>query len=100
MHGLRSKIPSEKSCLYIYDIKFLALLGAQYIYDISRLRVNCVKQNKLHQNVFFAGCVCDVQIICDWFGGIQWFLAPHLSTEADNPKSLGLNAWTGPQIGP
>jgi hypothetical protein len=26
--------------IYIYDVKFLALLGAPYIYDISRLRVN------------------------------------------------------------
>jgi hypothetical protein len=25
--------------MYIYDVKFLALLGAPYIYDISRLRV-------------------------------------------------------------
>jgi hypothetical protein len=25
--------------IYIYDVKFLALLGAPYIYDISRLRV-------------------------------------------------------------
>jgi hypothetical protein len=25
---------------YIYDVKFLVLLGAPYIYDISRLRVN------------------------------------------------------------
>jgi hypothetical protein len=39
MHSSRSKIPSKKSRPYIY-IKFLALLGAPYIYDISRLRVN------------------------------------------------------------
>jgi hypothetical protein len=41
MHGSRNKIPSKKSCpyVYIYDVKFLALLGAPYIYDISRLRV-------------------------------------------------------------
>jgi hypothetical protein len=39
MHGSRSKIPSKKSRPYIY-VKFLALLGAPYIYDISRLRVN------------------------------------------------------------
>jgi hypothetical protein len=38
MHGSRSKIPSKKSRPYIY-VKFLALLGAPYIYDISRLRV-------------------------------------------------------------
>jgi hypothetical protein len=42
MHGSRNKIPSKKSRLYIYD-KFLALLGAPYIYDISRLRVNTAK---------------------------------------------------------
>jgi hypothetical protein len=40
MHGSRSKIPSKKSRPYTYDVKFLALLGAPYIYDISRLRVN------------------------------------------------------------
>jgi hypothetical protein len=46
MHGSRSKIPSKKSRPYIYDVKFLALLGAPYIYDISRLRVN--KSNVSH----------------------------------------------------
>jgi hypothetical protein len=44
MHGSRSKIPSKKSRLYIYiyiyDVKFLALLEVPYIYDIGRLRVN------------------------------------------------------------
>jgi hypothetical protein len=40
MHGSRSKIPSKKYRPYIYDVKFLALLGTPYIYDISRLRVN------------------------------------------------------------
>jgi hypothetical protein len=39
MHGSRSKILSKKSRLYIYDVKFLALLSAPYICDISRLRV-------------------------------------------------------------
>jgi hypothetical protein len=38
MHGSKRKIPSKKSRPYIY-VKFLALLGAPYIYDISRLRV-------------------------------------------------------------
>jgi hypothetical protein len=38
MYGSRSKIPSKKSHPYIYDVKFLALLGAPY--DISRLRVS------------------------------------------------------------
>jgi hypothetical protein len=41
---LRSKIPSKKSRPYVYDVKFPALLGAPYIYNISRLRVK-VKQN-------------------------------------------------------
>jgi hypothetical protein len=35
MHGSRSEIPSKN----VYDVKFLALLGAPYIYDISRLGV-------------------------------------------------------------
>jgi hypothetical protein len=41
MHGSRRKIHSKKShpYIYIYNVKFLALLGAPYIYD-SRLRVN------------------------------------------------------------
>jgi hypothetical protein len=38
MDDSSSKIPSKKNRLYIY-VKFLALLGAPYIYDISRLRV-------------------------------------------------------------
>jgi hypothetical protein len=42
MHGSRCKIPSKKSRPYTY-IKFLALLGAPYIYDISRLRVKVRK---------------------------------------------------------
>jgi hypothetical protein len=37
-HGSRSKIPSKKSRPYIY-VKFLTLLGAPYVYDISRLTV-------------------------------------------------------------
>jgi hypothetical protein len=39
IYGTRSKIPSKKSRSYIHDVKFLALLEAPYIYDISRLRV-------------------------------------------------------------
>jgi hypothetical protein len=41
MQGSSSKILSKKSRPCIYDVKFLALLGASYIYthDISRLRV-------------------------------------------------------------
>jgi hypothetical protein len=41
MHGSRNKISSKKSRPYmsIYDVKFLALLGAPYTYDISRLMV-------------------------------------------------------------
>jgi hypothetical protein len=47
MHGSRSKIPSKKSLPYIYDVKFLALLGAPYIYiyNISRLRVKEMPQD-------------------------------------------------------
>jgi hypothetical protein len=41
MHGSRSKIPS--TC--VYEVKFLALLGTPYIYDISRLRVNDIRLN-------------------------------------------------------
>jgi hypothetical protein len=38
MHGSKSKISNKKSCPYIY-VKFLALLGAPDMYNISRLRV-------------------------------------------------------------
>jgi hypothetical protein len=48
MHSSRSKIPSKKSCPRIYDVKFLALLGAPYIYDIIRLRVNLFCVFALH----------------------------------------------------
>jgi hypothetical protein len=41
MRVSRSKIPSKNSGPYIYDVEFLALLGAPYIYYISRLRVKC-----------------------------------------------------------
>jgi hypothetical protein len=44
MHGSRSKVPSKKSGPYLYDVKFLALLGAPYIYDISRLRVKYLRK--------------------------------------------------------
>jgi hypothetical protein len=44
VHGSGSKIPNKKSRPHIHDVKFLALLGAPYIYihDISRLRVKHV----------------------------------------------------------
>jgi hypothetical protein len=61
MHGSRSKISSKKSrpyiyiydvkflavlgAPYIYDVKFLAVLGVPYIYDISRLRVNIASKH-------------------------------------------------------
>jgi hypothetical protein len=36
----KSPVKISSIYIYIYDIKFLTLLGAPYIYDISRLRVN------------------------------------------------------------
>jgi hypothetical protein len=44
MHGSRSKIPGKKSRPYIY-VKFLAVVGAPYIHDISRLRVKRKEAN-------------------------------------------------------
>jgi hypothetical protein len=35
-----------KNLVLIYDVKFLVLLGAPYIYDISRLRVNLIQSDK------------------------------------------------------
>jgi hypothetical protein len=40
--------------IYIYDVKFLALLGAAFIYDISRLRVNLLA---LELNPAAQGCL-------------------------------------------
>jgi hypothetical protein len=47
IHGSRIKIPSKKPRPYVYiyiyiHVIFLALLGAPYIYDISRLRVKVI----------------------------------------------------------
>jgi hypothetical protein len=46
MHGSRRKIPSKKSRPYIYNVKFLALIGAPSISDISRLRVKLLFANE------------------------------------------------------
>jgi hypothetical protein len=48
MLGSRSKIPSNKSRPCIYDVKFLALLGAPCIYDISKLRVKGESGSMVH----------------------------------------------------
>jgi hypothetical protein len=42
--------PPVKNLVYIYthDVKFRALLGAPYIYDISRLRVKLRKYRQRH----------------------------------------------------
>jgi hypothetical protein len=63
MYGSRSEIASKISHPCIYDVSFLALLGAPYIYDISRLRVNIspkhVRQRKINQynqyTVYYVG---------------------------------------------
>jgi hypothetical protein len=80
MHGSRSKIPSKKSRPYIYththDVKYLVLLGAPYIYDISRLRVNskctcgCLIVDMYRMVLYFVSicfirlCVCVCVYIC------------------------------------
>jgi hypothetical protein len=58
MHGSRSKISSKKSrvYIYIYDVKFLALLGAPYIY-ISRLRVKCELQQEMPKWALLKGSI-------------------------------------------
>jgi hypothetical protein len=43
-----AKSPVKKSRPYIYNIKFLALLGAAYMCNISWLRVNFIFQNSKH----------------------------------------------------
>jgi hypothetical protein len=49
MHGSRSKLPSKKSRPYIHDVKFLTLIGAPYIYDISGLRVKVIKWEEMER---------------------------------------------------
>src|SRR5215475_11467976 len=39
MHGSRSKIPSKISLPYIYDVKFLALLGAPYTRGVHHVTI-------------------------------------------------------------
>jgi hypothetical protein len=50
------KSPVKKSHPYIYDVKFLTLLEAPYIYGISRLRVkvfaNGQNTKHTHYNIF------------------------------------------------
>jgi hypothetical protein len=58
MYGSRSKAPSKKSLPYIYDVKFLALLGAPYICDISSLRIE-LEDMKI--KIYFD--VCTVHIV-------------------------------------
>jgi hypothetical protein len=50
MHSSRSKIPSKKSRPYIYDVKFLALLGAPYIYIYTHTHTHTHKISKLRVN--------------------------------------------------
>jgi hypothetical protein len=60
MNGSRSKIPTKNFRPYIYDVKFLALLGAPhthththiyiYIYDLSKLRVKYMYNLSFGQN--------------------------------------------------
>jgi hypothetical protein len=55
MHGSTSKIPSKKSHPYIYDVKFLALVRAPYIYiyiyGIIRLRFKILGTELRERNV-------------------------------------------------
>jgi hypothetical protein len=66
MHGSISKIPSKISRPFTHDVKFLALLGASYIYDVSRLRVKDVfvqgDQNfSVHLIITIQEIACNVQ---------------------------------------
>jgi hypothetical protein len=83
MHGSRSKIPSQKSRPYIYDVKFLALLGAPYIYDISMLRVNLWKIEKRRgRSACFLTSFIFLFILCFLFCSIlfSFLLFYHIST--------------------
>jgi hypothetical protein len=59
MHGSRRKIPSKKYRPYIYDFKFLALLGAPYIYDISRLRVKPIEKEEISKLFWYQQKLCE-----------------------------------------
>jgi hypothetical protein len=64
MHCSRSKIPNKKYRPYIYDVKFLALLGAPYIYDISRLRVKYWPEGGLLEPKHVANYVLVTMYVC------------------------------------
>jgi hypothetical protein len=49
-----AKSPVKISTICIYDVNFLALPGAAYIYDVSRLRVNIVEKKHYKRNLISA----------------------------------------------
>jgi hypothetical protein len=78
MHGSRSKIPNKNSRPYIHNVKFLALLGAPCICDISRLMVNITVIHKMVQEMTLV-CNCEIppvgiqvywdMTLCYWVSG-------------------------------
>src|SRR5215510_13016006 len=58
MHGSRSKIPSKKSRPYIYDIKFLALLGTPYTESAKKKMYAHFNESHLLQCIHFYGGPC------------------------------------------
>jgi hypothetical protein len=85
MHGSRSKISGKKSRPYIYNVKFLALLGAPYtrIYDISTLRVNYMTSETVSSPVY-----------CPWHSRSDAALSPR-TTEFVTTQS----AWSTSNAG-
>jgi hypothetical protein len=75
MHVHEAKSPVKISSIYIYIyVTFLALLGAPYIYDISRLRVKVWQQALLISTTYTASgnaCVCCFARV--WYNPIKNF---------------------------
>jgi hypothetical protein len=80
MHGSRSKIPSKNSRPYTYDVKFLALLEAPYIYDISRLRVKLARQENLFGFVSYFIFILKVGVVGNLAQKATFFLKSLLTS--------------------
>jgi hypothetical protein len=87
IHGSRSTIPRKNLVhiyIYIYDVKFLALLGAQYIYDISRLRVKFTKFLNLKTLTNIGKCRLSQ---CGLRSGPRQFHGPGALPPGNNPRT-------------
>jgi hypothetical protein len=64
--------------IYIYDVKFLALLGAPYTFDISRLRVNSIYHVRLNLSKYLFQSKTQVKSLYEFLGALAKLLTcPH-----------------------